>query len=362
MNEKCVTNEKNFGKYFLLTLFVISLIFFIGMIKAFILPIILSIVIAILVYPLFKVILRFTRNNRTVSALLCCVIVLFAVLVPIFFISRLVIEQGIGLYQSIVPQVDDIMKRGSSSVMGKFMGSYTGKWFSLHNVSLNWNDVLTKILDSLSVTIPKYINKYSRTTISFIFNLFIIIFSLFYFLRDGNNILVKIKSIIPISEDYKDRIISKFYLMSNAIIKGVLFISLLQSVLATFVLWIFGIETWLIWGTVMLVLSVIPFLGTGSVLIPAGIIQILYGKTWQGVTIIIISIFFISLIDNVLRPRIVGRHAGMHDLLVFLSIIGGIFSFGPSGFIIGPLIAAVFLTILKIYKIEFLCEEDEEIV
>jgi predicted PurR-regulated permease PerM len=103
----------------------------------------------------------------------------------------------------------------------------------------------------------------------------------------------------------------------------------------------------------MLVLAVIPFAGTGVVLIPTGLIKILSGEVWQGITIICISVFFISLIDNFLRPRLVGRDTGLHDLMVFFSTLGGISVFGPAGFIIGPLIAAIFLTILDMYRIEF---------
>jgi predicted PurR-regulated permease PerM len=144
--------------------------------------------------------------------------------------------------------------------------------------------------------------------------------------------------------------------MTNAVVKGILFIAFLQTALATLTLWLFGIKAWLLWGMVMLILSVIPFAGTGIVLIPSGIIKIMAGDVWQGIAIICISVGFISMIDNVLRPRIIGQRAGMHDLLVFFSIIGGIFTFGPAGFIIGPLFAAVFLTILEIYKIEFQSE------
>jgi predicted PurR-regulated permease PerM len=103
----------------------------------------------------------------------------------------------------------------------------------------------------------------------------------------------------------------------------------------------------------MLVLSVIPFVGTGTVLLPAGIIKIATGDVWQGVLIILISVFVVSLIDNLLRPRIIGGKAGMHDLLAFFSTIGGILTFGAAGLVVGPLIAAVFLTMVEIYRIEF---------
>ncbi|MFH0948293.1 MAG: AI-2E family transporter [Elusimicrobiota bacterium] len=348
-----ILNEKKFSKYFLLVTFILFLIVFLYMIRVFILPIILAVVIATLVYPLFKIILKLTKNRRTLASLLSCLIILMVILLPLIFIFNLVIVQSVEFYRTSGHEIEGIIQKGSTGIIGEITNSFIGKHLSAYNITIDWKSIIEKILNFFNSAIIKYINMSSVATAGVIFDLFIIMFSLFYFLRDGERMLTKIKDIIPLSDEYKDRIISRFYSMTNITVKGILFIAFLQSVLATLTLWVFGVKAWLLWGIVILIFSAIPFVGTGAVLIPAGIIKIISGDIGQGIAIMIISVFFISLIDNVLRPRIIGQSAGMHDLLVFFSIIGGIVSFGPAGLIIGPLIAAIFLTILEIYKIEF---------
>ena len=116
---------------------------------------------------------------------------------------------------------------------------------------------------------------------------------------------------------------------------------------------VFGVGHAILWGVVMVILSVIPVVGAWLVLYPAALIQILLGHTWQGVGIFLVTTIVISNIDTLLRPRVVGREAGMHDLMIFFSTLGGIAVFGIMGFIIGPVIAVFFMTLLDIYSIEF---------
>ncbi|MFH0806832.1 MAG: AI-2E family transporter [Elusimicrobiota bacterium] len=351
--KKSVLDGKKFSKYFLLTAFALSLLLLLSLVRFFVLPIMLAIIIAILIYPLFKLLLMLTKNRRALASILCCILILTLILLPLMFVSQILIAQSIGLYRNIGPQLNNLIQQDNAGIVGRIMNSPVGAWLVAHDITMDWQTVFEKTMDFSEASIASFVNRTFKMTVEAVFGLFITLFSLFYFLRDGETILLKIKDVIPLTEEYKDRIIFRFYSMSNATVKGILLIALLQGSLATLTLWIFGIKGWLLWGLVLLILSVIPFIGTGAVLVPAGIIKIVNGDVWQGVLIIIISVFFISVIDNILRPRIVGRHAGMHDLLVFFSMIGGIVSFGPAGLLIGPLIAAIFLSILEIYKIEF---------
>jgi predicted PurR-regulated permease PerM len=259
--------------------------------------------------------------------------------------------QAIDLYHTSFPRIFDALQKGDSGILGKIRDSEIGRWLAINNV--DWQTTLNNVGKFLGVTAAKVINRTSRTTVLVFINAFIILFSIFYFLRDGERILGRVRDSIPLSEEYKDLIAERFTSISRATVKGMFLIALLQSFLGTMTLWFFGVSGWLLWGVFMLVLAVIPFAGTGVVLIPTGLIKILSGEVWQGITIICISVFFISLIDNFLRPRLVGRDTGLHDLMVFFSSLGGISVFGPAGFIIGPLIAAIFLTILDMYRIEF---------
>jgi len=152
-------------------------------------------------------------------------------------------------------------------------------------------------------------------------DLFVTIFSTFYFLKDGQIILSNIKESIPLNDEYKDNIIQSFSMILNATVKGVFYVSLLQSFLGTMTLWFFGVKAWLLLGGIMLILAAIPFVGTGGVLVPVGVLRIINGHAGSGIAIILLSVLFISLIDNFIRPRIVGHYASIHDLLIFFGMI-----------------------------------------
>jgi predicted PurR-regulated permease PerM len=146
---------------------------------------------------------------------------------------------------------------------------------------------------------------------------------------------------------------SSFNQISKAIIKGTIIIGLIVGFFSAITLLIFGVDAWLFWGFVIVICSIIPLFGPSLIMIPTAIFKFLDGHIWQGVGILLITFIILVNIDNVIRPRIVGGSAKMHDLLVFFSTLGGISVFGITGFIIGPIIAALFLTVLKIYSEEF---------
>jgi predicted PurR-regulated permease PerM len=186
-----------------------------------------------------------------------------------------------------------------------------------------------------------------------VFTIFVMFFTLFYFFRDGGTLVKRVKYLVPIRADYKEMISSRFLLISRATVMGTMIIGITQGTIGALALLIFGVKLWLLWGFIMIILSLIPLLGAWMVLIPAGIIQIILGHTGQGIGIILTSLLFVSTIDNFIRPRLVGQGAKLHDLVIFFSSLGGIAVFGPLGFIVGPVIAALFVAVLDIYGLEF---------
>ena len=183
--------------------------------------------------------------------------------------------------------------------------------------------------------------------------LFIMIFSMYYFFKDGPAFIEKFKRMSPLSDDYEDRLIEKFSSMTRATIKGTLVIAVIQGCLGGIAFWIFGVPSPLFWGLAMVILSIIPMVGSALVWLPAGIIKVATGSWGEGLGILVVGFGLISTIDNVLRPRLVGKDTAMHPLLIFFGTLGGISVFGIVGFIVGPIIAALFVTIWEIYASEF---------
>jgi predicted PurR-regulated permease PerM len=157
---------------------------------------------------------------------------------------------------------------------------------------------------------------------------------------------------------HEEAIITRFAAVARATIKGTLLIALVQGTLSGLTLWIFGVPSPILWAVVATLLAIIPLVGVWLVLYPAALIQLLTGHLWQGLGIVLVTVLVIVNVDNLLRPRLVGQETGMHDLMVFFSTLGGIGLFGPVGFIVGPVIAALFLSILDIYSTEFKTELD----
>jgi predicted PurR-regulated permease PerM len=176
---------------------------------------------------------------------------------------------------------------------------------------------------------------------------------MFYFFRDGEKIVERIKYLSPLDERYEDQILNRFLSVSRATIKGTLVLAIIKGTMGGITFWIFGVTSPILWGVIMVLLSIIPLVGAWLVMYPAGIILILTGDVWQGIAIILIAAIPIGNIDNILMPKLVGRDTGMHELLVFISTLGGLSVFGIMGFLIGPIIAAMFVTILDVYSVEF---------
>jgi predicted PurR-regulated permease PerM len=189
----------------------------------------------------------------------------------------------------------------------------------------------------------------TRGTLGFVLQLFVFLYALFYFLVDGPVILRTILHYIPLDAGQKGELLERFVSVTRATLKGSLLIGLIQGGLAGLAFWIAGVPGPAFWGTVMVVLSILPAIGAPVVWIPAVIYLFLMGETAAGVGLLIWCAAVVGSVDNFLRPRFVGRDARMADLLILLSTLGGIILFGAVGFIVGPIVAALFVTIWHLY-------------
>lgn len=327
-------------------------------IKIFIIPIILAATFTTLFYPLYRWFLRKVKHNRPVASLATCLFMFLCLVIPSYVVMHMVVLQMIHFYHSVEPLVKDVVASGEESeVVQRIINFAPLQWFNLQSLDLVsiFNDAMKTFLSLGS----KLINKTSAGFFGLFTNVVIMFFTMFYFFMDGELLVKRIKYLSPIRDDYEDLIFSRFLLISRATVMGTVIIGITQGTLGALALLIFGVKSWLLWGVVMVFLSLIPLVGTWMVLIPAGIIQLVLGNVWQGIGILVISTIVISNIDNLIRPRLVGREAKLHDLIIFFSSLGGIAAFGVMGFIVGPVIAALFISVLDIYSAEFEVQLEE---
>ncbi|HWM95114.1 MAG TPA: AI-2E family transporter [Thermoanaerobaculia bacterium] len=344
-------NQKNLSRYFFIAILIGATVTFVYMVRMFLVPILLAAVFTTLFYPMYEWFVRSFRGRRAIAALVCCVLLLLAIILPILGIANLVTLEAIDVYHTAEAKISALMAQGQEGLLGRITESTWVRKWGLDKV--NWRGSLQEAAKSAGSILATVINKTSRGTLQVLVLLFTTLFTMFYFFRDGKNLLRKLRYLIPLDREYKNAIAARFSSVARATVKGTILIALVQGTLAGLTLWIFGVGSPFLWGVVATLFAIIPLVGAWLVLYPAAFIQMATGNLAEGIGILLVTVIVIVNVDNLLRPRLVGQEAGMHDLMVFFSTLGGIGMFGAMGFIIGPMIAALFLTMLDIYSEEF---------
>jgi predicted PurR-regulated permease PerM len=190
-------------------------------------------------------------------------------------------------------------------------------------------------------------------TVNFIFMLFIMLYTMFFFFMDGPKLIDKILYYLPLEDRDERLMLDKFTSVTRATLKGTAVIGILQGGLAGAAFAVVGIDSAVFWGTIMAVLSFIPGIGTALVWVPAVIILAATGHLAKAIGLGVFCAAVVGSIDNLLRPVLVGRDTQMHELMILFGTLGGIIMFGVVGIIIGPIIAALFVTVWEIYAVAF---------
>ena len=345
----------SFGHAFMLVLLILLLAIFLYTVRMFVIPVIIAAVFAGLFHPFYRWFAKILRGKTGLASLITCILLLACLMLPVYFIANTVAREAFDLYSYAEDKVSDIIEEGEEGLIGKVKRMMPERLVSSME-RIDWQKSLAEIAKTSGSLIASIINKTTKSTFNLVMNLFIVLFTMFYFFQDGENIIRRLKYLSPLGDKYEDQLLERFASVTRATVKGALLLGLIQGSLGALVLWIFGVPTVVLWGVIMVIMSVIPLVGSWVVMYPAGIYKIIIGDIWQGIFIILFTAVVIGNLDNLLRPRLVGRDAKMHDLLIFFSTLGGISVFGVMGFILGPVITALLLTLLDIYSTEFQAE------
>ena len=353
VSEKASSSDsfERLSRYTILIIFVALGITYFPIIQIFFIPIMLAAIFAALFYPLYSWLYRHLWHKPHLSSLLCILLFLLGVLIPGYIILQIIIRQMIDFYRSAEPWFRDFINTWQQNeLIARFLDSRIGEWL-VHEV--DWSsigDVITRNLTAFATT---FINRTYSGIFGLVLELVVMLFVLFFFFADGANLLKRISYLLPMKPEYQQMAYSRFVLISRATIKGMFIVGLVDGILGGLTLLIFGVESWLFWGFLIMIFSIMPLVGPSFVLLPAGIIQIVIGNVWQGIGILVVSYLVVINADSVVRPYAIGTQAHMHTLIVFFSSLGGLAVFGITGFIIGPIIASLLLSIIDIYAEEF---------
>lgn len=329
-------------RFFLLMLAIVTLAFF-WVLSPFYGAVFWGAVFAIVFSPLHLKLVRRLPRQRTLAAVLMLLMILVLVIFPLSVLSALLVQEATSVVQRV--QSGELsFSRYFQLIFDALPGWVTRLLDRFGLTSLGMvQERITASLTKGSQFIAGQALTIGQSTFDFLVSFFIMLYLLFFFLRDGSLLAVRVKDTLPLAPDVKRRLTSKFTTVIRATVKGNIVVAMIQGALGGLILWVLDVHAPVLWGTLMAVLSLLPAVGAAMVWLPVAIYFLVSGEVWQGITLIAFGVLVIGLVDNLLRPVLVGKDTRMPDYVVLLSTIGGLSLFGLNGFVIGPVIAALFI-------------------
>lgn len=352
--------ETNVERGFFVAMLLIVTVAFFWLIRGFLQPIFWAVALGIVVYPLHSRLEQRLLRGKPLAAGISVVLVVIVVIFPLIGLGAAVASEGAALYERL--QGDG---HGIENIFGRVQERMPQVAAFVERLGID-TDRLQEQVQNAAVTASRAVAERAlsigsgtlRGTIFF----FLMLYLLFFFLRDGPRILEALIRALPLGDERERHLLGRFAEVSRATIKGTLVVGIVQGTIGGIAFAVLGINAPVLWGTVMALLSILPAVGTALVWVPAAIFLILNGQIFGGVALILIGVFVIGLVDNLLRPVLVGRDTQLPDYLILLSTLGGLAGFGLAGIVIGPTIAAFFLSVWHMAEQEFRAAPAEKVV
>ncbi len=343
-------DAEKFRKAFLLLLVAVISLVFIAMVRQFLVAILLAAILSGIVHPAYRWLVTKLRGRAAVASALTTAMVFLVIVVPLLTIAGIVVAQAIEIGDSATPwvqrqlsqpnEVDRLLERVPfADALAPYRDEIVQK--------------LGEFVASIGSFLVSRLAATTRGTAVFFFMLFIMLYAMYFFLIDGAKVLDKILYYMPLPPEEEHRMVEKFVSVSRATLKGTFLIGIAQGGLAGLAFAVAGINGAFFWGTIMAVLSVIPGVGTALVWIPAVGYLLAVGSPVAAVLLTVWCAGLVGTVDNLLRPWLVGRDTKMPDLLILVGTLGGLVLFGAAGIILGPIVAALFITVWDIYGTTF---------
>ncbi|MEM3154766.1 MAG: AI-2E family transporter [Candidatus Woesearchaeota archaeon] len=345
------------SKYFFLGMIILVAIISIITVFPFLTSLIGGVILAFLFYPFYRWMHKHVRS-RSIAAFITAVIIILVVTIPAIFIIQNATSESRYIYLRLKQQVfsgeliesrcyEDTFVCRLVTDINSLLREETVRTYLLNLL----NDVLafvTKKISSIILSLPKLV-----------LYLLVTMFTTYYALKDGEDLIRRAAKVAPLKVHHQDQIIKQFADVTYAVIYGSFVVALVQGTLGAFGFWLFGIPNFIWWAIVMTFLALIPFIGTWVVWLPASFFLGLTGylqseptMVWKGIGLFFYGLLIISTVDNILKPVIVAGRARVHPLLILIGILGGLFTFGFIGLILGPLILALLQKLFEIYERE----------
>ena len=302
-------------------------------------------ILAILFAPMYRRWLTRMPGKPNLTGLLTLTVILVIVILPSVLIGAMLLQEGLTVYQRMH---SGEVNFGSymQTIYGTLPGWMTGLLDRFGLTSLN--AVQEKFSSGLAKSIQfvaGHALNIGQNALEFAVSFFVMLYLLFFLLRDGAALTERAADAIPLRDDLQRELSAKFATVIRATIKGNIVVAIVQGALGGLAFWVLGINAALLWAVLMAFLSLLPAVGTALVWVPLAIYLFATGATWAAIALVAYGTLVIGMVDNVLRPLLVGKDTKMPDYVVLLSTLGGMAVFGFNGFVIGPIIAAMFMAV-----------------
>ncbi|MCS6816420.1 MAG: AI-2E family transporter [Blastocatellia bacterium] len=336
--------------------FLIALILGVGylffqMLAPFLSPIIWAIVLVIVFYPIHRRVIRLVRN-ADVAALLSSLLVLAVVIVPATLIVMALIGELIAAYRLVEERIaSGAWTLRLESERGRIL-ERSLSWLAQHAdlSELNLRALILNNLQRLSSYLASRSAEVVRRFSSFVFDLGLMIFTMYFLFRDGAALMAKLKRAVPLPTSEAEEVFGRMQEMIQATLYGGVAVALAQGTLGGIAFWIVGLPSPTIWGATMFFFSFLPVVGAAIIWVPAAVVLIAQGSFGKGLFLLLWGTLVISTADNIIRPWVIGGRTRLPMLLIFFSVLGGVKVFGFIGVVVGPVILSVALTLVEIFR------------
>jgi predicted PurR-regulated permease PerM len=285
-------------------------------------------------FPVYRFFLRRTRRAELSSALSILVAIVLMVM-PSFFLVNQLAQQVSGAYANF--QVENIQR------MGNYLSGLTGNRVDFQGML---NSTLDQIRASMIALAPNILGSLTELLLG----LFIMFFVMYYAFREGEGFLMRIKMLLPLDSNLKESLFFELRTVTQAVLYGQVMTAMIQGTLGGLGLLVFGVGNWLFWGAIMTIMAFLPVLGTPIIWVPAAVGLILDGETGRGIGLLVYGSTIVMNIDNFIRPRLVSGRTKVHPVLILIGVLGGLQIFGFVGMLVGPLVLALLVALIKFYE------------
>ena len=321
-------------------------ILFLYLLQPFFFPIFWAAVIAGVFRPLY-IRINGKLNRPNLSTAILFLLIALIILLPAGIVGTLVFNESVQIYEKLSPDTKH-MDRSIQRLINSIADNSLARLFHINKAMLIAKT--TEVAQGITNYIFVHLTELTQNTLGLLVKFAIMLYTLFFFVRDGDRFLRMVMKILPLGMGREKLLYERFIVTARSTLKVTLIIGGIQGALGGIVFLVTDVEGALIWGLLMILMAIVPLVGCSIIWAPAGILMLLTGHIWEGILILAVGFLVISTVDNVLRPILIGKDVEMHPLLIFLSTLGGIILFGFSGFVIGPVITSLLIAIWEMYE------------